>query len=137
MKGKTILEDSDALGLVVETAVFCHLSSRNTSNHLRFTYWKDPRNKELDLIIETPEELIPLEIKYKNLRLTFDEIPALIHFCQKKTSIKQAYVVTKSHQDLGLLKNHQHSCGANMMRIPASILCYWLGESEIKQQNIL
>lgn len=134
MKGKTIIENSKALGNSVETAIFSHLKAHSATNHARFSYWKDAKNKELDLIIEIAEELIPLEIKYQSQITTPDEVQGLISFCRLKNSIKQGYIVTKMAQDIGLLETSVSS--AKIMRIPASIFCYWLGESEILQKSV-
>ncbi len=135
MKGKTILEDSKALGNSVETAVFSHLQAHSTTNHARFSYWKDHKHKELDLVIEIAEELIPIEVKYQSKLTDLEEIQGLVNFCRQKESIQHGYVLTKGYQDVGLIKNSELS--TQIMRIPASIFCYWLGESEILQKNIL
>lgn len=133
MKGKTILEDPKALGNSVEAAVFSHLKAHSVANHARFSYWKDAKNRELDVIIEASDELISLEIKYQSQMTTSDDIKGLISFSQLKNPIKQSYVVTKTAQDIGIL-----NAGVTpIMRIPASIFCYWLGESEILQKSIL
>jgi predicted AAA+ superfamily ATPase len=132
MKGKTILEDSIALGKSVETAVFSHLKAHSMTNHARFSYWKDPKNKELDLIIEIAEELIPVEIKYQS-QTALNDAHCLISFCQHKNFIKRGYVVTKNAPDIGLLPT---SLSTQIMRVPAAIFCYWLGESEIRQKSI-
>jgi uncharacterized protein len=136
MKGKTILEDSKELGNAVETAVFAHLSAHSSTNHARFSYWKDSKNKELDLVVELPQEIIPLEVKYQNQRTGLEDIQGLVNFCLQKESIKHGYVLTKAPQDIGPI-NQNKRCRAEMMRIPASIFCYWLGEAEILQKNIL
>lgn len=132
MKGKTILEDSKALGNAVEAAVFAHLKAHSVSNHARFSYWKDSKNKELDLVVEISEEIIPIEIKYQS-QITLGEIQGLVSFCQLKNSIKRGYVITKGGQDVGLVDAH---LATQIMRIPASIFCYWLGESEILQKSL-
>lgn len=133
MKGKTILEDSKALGNCVETAIFSHLKAHSATNHARFSYWKDAKNKELDLIIEVSEEVIPLEVKYQS-QIARSDIQGLISFCLNKNFIKHGYVITKAAQDIGPLDTGLSS--TEIMRIPASIFCYWLGESEILRKSI-
>ncbi len=133
MKGKAILEDSKALGNSVETAVFSHVKAHSATNHARFSYWRDAKNKELDLIIEISEKLIPLEVKYQS-QITCKDVQGLVNFCKSKNSIKYGYVITQSAQDIGVLDVSLSS--TQIMRIPAAILCYWLGESEILQKSI-
>lgn len=137
MKGKSILEDPKALGMSVETAVFSHLKAHNTTNHTRFSYWKDPKNKELDLVIEIPNHVIPLEVKYESQSVTARDVQGLINFCKEKNSIPFGYVITKTAQDIGLLETNNKLPRTQIMRIPAAIFCYWLGESEIAGKSIL
>jgi len=135
MKGKTILEDSKALGNSVETAVFAHLSAHNATNHAYFSYWKDAKNKELDLIMDLKGKEIPFEVKYQSQVTQPGDVQGLRSFCSQKREIKYAYVLTKTAQDIGLLNlNTPHT---QAMRIPASLFCYWLGQSEILQKSIL
>ena len=136
MKGKTVLEDPKALGMSVEAAVFSHLKAHNATNHARFSYWKDSKNKELDLIIEISEDLIPLEVKYESRAITSRDVQGFINFCRQKKSVRYGYVLTKSAQDIGLLETNETLSSAKIMRIPASIFCYWLGESEIVGKSI-
>ena len=51
------------------------------------------------------------------------ELKGLFEFCR-------AYVVTKSLDDFGLVDNLPETC-ARVLRIPAPLLCYWMGESEL------
>lgn len=137
MKGKTVLEDSKALGMSVETAVFSHLKAHSTTNRARFSYWKDPKNKELDVVIEILDNLIPLEIKYESQLVTTKDVQGLINFCREKKTIPFAYVVTKTGHDIGLLETNNKLPLTRLMRIPAALFCYWLGESEIAGKSIL
>ena len=137
MKGKTILEDPKALGASVETAVFSHLKAHSATNHARFSYWKDSKNKELDLIIEISEKLLPIEVKYQSQLITSEDVQGLINFCRQKDTIKYGYVLTKIPHDIGLLETNERLSSTQIMRIPASIFCYWLGESEILRKSIL
>ncbi len=133
MKGKTILENSVALGTAVETAVFTHLSAHSVSNHARFSYWRNAKDKEVDLIMELGGQMIPFEIKYQSQTTQARDVQGLSELCRQKETIEQGYVLTKSPQDIGPLGQAIPS----IMRIPASIFCYWIGESEILQKNFL
>lgn len=134
MKGKTILEDPAALGQAVETAVFSHLRSHTSNNHARFSYWKDAKSNELDLVVEISDVLIPLEVKYES-QIAKDDVQGLLNFCSQKNSVRQGYIVTKSANDFGLFE--VRGLSSKIMRIPACMLCYWLGESEIRRKNLL
>ena len=46
LKGKTMLEDSHALGQCVETAIIGHLFSHCSSRQARFSYWRNQQVKK-------------------------------------------------------------------------------------------
>jgi predicted AAA+ superfamily ATPase len=127
MKGKRILEDERALGQCVETAIVGHLYSHYDSGQARFSYWRNPKNKEVDLCVEVNERIIPFEVKYQTQHVQARDVPGLIDLCSQKASIGQGYIITKSPQDIGLLqtKTSQKSC----IRVPAALFCYWMGAS--------
>lgn len=137
LKGRSILENPASLGKSVETAVFSHLKAHNASNHARFSYWMDPKNKELDLITEISDILIPFEVKYESQPVTNKDILGLINFCKIKGSIPFGYVVTKNVHDVGQLNTPHEMTQTKIMHIPAAIFCYWMGESEIARKSIL
>ncbi|MDE3056102.1 MAG: ATP-binding protein [Verrucomicrobiota bacterium] len=126
MKSKTILEDSGALGKCVETATMCHLWSHCISRNARFSYWKNPKEKEVDLILEIAGTLIPLEVKYQSQPVQPGNLIGLIDFCKERPSTRHGYVITKNSQDLGRLEE-------KFMRIPAPLFCYWLGANEFSR----
>lgn len=133
MKGKTILEHADALGTCVETCVFAHLAAHNNLIDARFSYWQNAKSKEVDLIVEVADQLIPFEVKYQSQSVNVNDVAALIEFCQRKSTMNRGYILTKSAQDIGLLP----SSSAQLMRIPAPLFCYWMGESELSQKRNL
>lgn len=135
MKGKTILEDAHALSQCVETAIMGHLWSHCASNHARFSYWRNHKEKEVDLIVEMGSDIIPFEVKYQSQTVQTRDVAGLIDLCSQKTAIRYGYVLTKSPQDIGPLS--EKSLAKKCMRIPASLFCYWLGAAESLQKNIL
>ena len=60
-----------------------------------------------------------------------------IELCEQK-NISRGYVVTKSLDDFGLLAGlSQGRAGpTQIMRIPAPLLCYWMGASELNQDEM-
>jgi hypothetical protein len=58
-------------------------------------------------------------------------LKGLLELCQKK-DISHGYVVTKSLDDFGVMKNPP-DIKTKIMHIPAPLLCYWMGESELRQ----
>jgi hypothetical protein len=135
LKGKAILEDAAALGVATETAVFKHLFARYYPQNVRFAYWRGKRDYEVDLLAEVGGELIPFEVKYRAQHTGARELKGLIELCLAKR-IARGYVVTKSLDDFGPMPNlpssapHGQSGVTQIMRIPAPLLCYWMGATE-------
>lgn len=139
LKGKAILEDASALGVATETAVFKHLFARYYAQNVRFSYWRGKREHEVDLVAEVGGELIPFEVKYRAQHTGARELKGLIELCQAKR-IARGYVVTKSLDDFGPMQgvpvSAAESPGATkvatqIMRVPAPLLCYWMGATEL------
>jgi predicted AAA+ superfamily ATPase len=130
MRGKTILEDARALSQCVETAVLSHLWSHCAAHQARFSYWRGKKDKEVDLVVEMGEVIIPFEVKYQSQTVQMRDVPGLSDLCSQKPSVQYGYIVTKAPQDIGPLEQ-------KYMKIPAALFCYWLGASEFMQKNIL
>lgn len=140
LKGKTILEDASALGVATETAVFKHLFARYYAQNVRFTYWRGKKDREVDLVAEVNGEIIPFEVKYRAQHTGLRELKGLIDLCEQK-QISRGYVITKSLDDFGLLTGLPQStpqaqqAPTQIMRIPAPLLCYWMGATEIAAES--
>jgi len=135
LKGKNILDSPRDLGIATETAVFKHMVARHYPENTQFTYWRGSKEHEVDLIAETDNQKIPFEIKYRAKKTGIGELKGLIEFCNKESS-EYAYVVTKSINDFGLIKDNSLT-NTKIMQIPAALLCYWMGKSELLQTNSL
>lgn len=134
LKGKAILEDAAALGVATETAVFKHLFARYYAQNVRFSYWRGKREHEVDLVAEVGGELIPFEVKYRAQHTGARELKGLIELCQAKR-IARGYVVTKALDDFGPMQGlplaDDVDVPTRIMRIPAPLLCYWMGAAEL------
>ena len=135
LKGKAILDDATALGVATETAVFKHLFARYYARNVRFSYWRGKKDHEVDLVAELEGELVPFEVKYRAQTSGVRELKGLMELCEAKR-ITRGYVVTKSAADFGPLPGLENSRKGSMypfleiMRIPAPLLCYWMGATE-------
>jgi uncharacterized protein len=128
LKGKSVLDDASALGVMTETAVFKHLLARYYPRNVRFTYWQNSKEQEVDLVAEMGEQIVPFEVKYRAQHTGAQNLKGLLAFCQEKL-ISRGYVVTKSLDDFGLLTGAPDT-HTKIMRVPASFLCYWMGALE-------
>jgi len=128
LKGKSLLDDPGALGIATETAVFKHLFARYYSTQIRFTYWRGKKGHEVDLVAELGGQLVPFEVKYRAAHTAPRDLKGLIEFCGLH-EIERGYVVTKSLDDFGLMELPGEG-KTKIMRIPAPLLCYWMGQTE-------
>lgn len=136
LKGKALLEDAAALGVATETAVFKHLFARYYRQSLRFTYWRGKRDHEVDLVAEAGGEVIPFEVKYRAQHTGVRDLRGLIELCRTRR-IARGYVITKSLDDFGPLEGlpppaQGEDPVTQIMRIPAPLLCYWMGAMELE-----
>jgi hypothetical protein len=144
LKGKAILEDAAALGVATETAVFKHLFARYYAQNVHFSYWRGKREHEVDLVADVGGELIPFEVKYRAQHTGARELKGLIELCQAKR-IARGYVVTKSLDDFGPMQGlpvivpetapDAPAVATQIMRIPAPLLCYWIGATELPGES--
>lgn len=128
LKGKTILEDAAALGVSTETAVFKHLYSWCCGQGGQLAYWKGKNNHEVDLLAAVEGRLVPFEVKYRAQHTLARDLKGLVELMAGK-ALPHGYVVTKSINDFGPLQTGAALSG-RIMRIPAPLLCYWLGRGE-------
>ncbi len=133
LKGKAILEDPAALGVATETAVFKHLFARYYAQNVRFTYWRGKKDREVDLVAEVGGQIIPFEVKYRAQHTGLRDLKGLLELCQQK-SIDRGYVVTKSLDDFGTIPDLPDT-KTRILRIPAPLLCHWMGESELTPEQ--
>ncbi|TDM07971.1 MAG: ATPase [Ideonella sp. MAG2] len=138
LKGKALIEDAAALGVATETAVFKHLFARYYAQNVRFSYWRGKKDLEVDLVAEVNGDTIPFEVKYRAQHTGLRELRGLIELCTDQR-ISRGYVVTKALDDFGPLTGLPTPKGSaiptQIMRIPAPLLCYWMGASEIASSS--
>jgi predicted AAA+ superfamily ATPase len=130
LKGKAMLDDPAALGVATETAVFKHLFARYYAQSVAFSYWRGRKDHEVDLVAQVGQDLVPFEVKYRAQHTGARELKGLIELCEQK-HIERGYVVTKALDDFGPLASLPPTATAGIMRVPAPLLCWWLGESEV------
>ena len=133
LKGKAILEDPAALGVASDTAVFKHLFAGYYAQNVRFTYWRGKKDREVDLVAEVGGQIIPFEVKYRAQHTGLRDLKGLLELCQQK-SIDRGYVVTKSLDDFGVIADLPDTT-TRILRIPAPLLCYWMGEFELTPEQ--
>lgn len=129
MKGKALLEDPTQLGQAVETAFFKHIFTRYYSESIRFSYWRGPKDVEVDIIAEFDTRLVPFEVKYRAPNHTTPQhLGGLLDFCAEQ-SVEKAYVITRDLTDFAVTPIKDTK--TRILKIPAPLACYWLGQSEL------
>jgi hypothetical protein len=94
------------------------------------------RASKEEFVAEVGGELIPFEVKYRAHHTGARDLKGLIELCQTKR-IARGYVVTKSLDDFGPMRGLPFAEDADVptqiMRIPAPLLCYWMGATELPE----
>jgi predicted AAA+ superfamily ATPase len=102
-RGAAILENSDEMGPVAETAVFNQVYAWAKQKLATVYYWRNPdTDREVDVVVRTQEgKLIPIEVKYK-AQLRGDDTQGLKEFIARyRDRTVAAYLVTKSPPEPG------------------------------------
>lgn len=133
LRGKSLLEDASSLGAATETAVFKHLVARYYASNIRFSYWKGNKEREVDLIADAGSEIIPFEVKYRSTHTRTGDLKGLLALMSAK-DLSRGYVITKSLSDFGVMDTDD-DIARRIMRIPAPLLCYWMGQSELEDST--
>ena len=130
MQGLEMLENSTALGIATESAVFRHLFAHYYAQSVRFSYWRGKKELEVDVLADIAGQIVPFEIKYRNQNTDVRYLKGLLELCQKK-NIARGYVVTKSLDDFGMLAGMPQGMSTQVFKVPAALLCYWMGAMEV------
>jgi uncharacterized protein len=135
--GKRLLLRPDKLGAAVEAAFFKHLFTRYYQRSIGFSYWQDRKGKgkEVDVIAEFGDHIIPFEVKYQDKKVTQGDVAGLRLFLEEK-KLDRGYVITQRSDDFGPLEAHSAKPGkksqlleGRITKIPAPLACYWLSSS--------
>ncbi len=132
LKGRSVIDNPEALSVSAESSVLKHLFARYYSQNVLFSYWQGKKDLEVDLVAEIGTEIIPFEVKYRSQHTSLSDCQGLVEFCSKR-DITRGYIVTKSVDDFGVIKQQKSSPTA-ILKIPATLLCYFMGEMEINQK---
>lgn len=133
LKGRSVLDRPDELGIAAEAAVLKHLFARYYSHNVQFGYWRGKKDLEVDLIAEISGQVIPFEVKYWSKAINLENLKGMVQFCADK-KIDRGYIITKSLDDFGFMVQNS-SESTPLFRIPATLLCYWMGEMEVHQHH--
>ncbi|HMN42820.1 MAG TPA: ATP-binding protein [Phycisphaerales bacterium] len=135
LRGRGLLEDNERLSAAVETALFKHVFTNYYLTGATFSYWRGSRDREVDIVTEVGDQLIPLEVKYKHAEVRSDMLPGLREFCAKPR-VRRAYVVTRNLNDFGPIDlGLAPDSAAQVMRIPAPLACLWLSRLELDRSD--
>lgn len=127
LRGEQIYTNPEEMGTIVETTVLRHLFAYYYRDTPEIVYWRDAATrKEVDIIVRSPAYVIPFEVKYRE-KPALDLKSGLGTYCFSEKP-KQGYLVTKRDTDFGVSK--LKGVDTAILKIPAHILCYLLGQSE-------
>lgn len=127
LKGKSLLEDSDGLARAVEAVFFKHVFARYYAQSVGFSYWHGKNGKEVDVVAQIENSVVPFEVKYRSHEHTQKkDLRGLIEFCAAQ-NVDRGYVITRESNDIGIIELAQ----SKILKIPAVLACYFLGKAEL------
>lgn len=88
---KDVLEIEDTAGKYVESVAYQHAKLLSE----RISFWRTPQKEEVDIILETADGLLPIEVKYRN-NMDASSSASVIKFLKKHNS-KKGIVITKNY----------------------------------------
>jgi predicted AAA+ superfamily ATPase len=136
LKGKALLEDPIGLARAVETAFFKHVYTRYYARSIGFSYWRGKHDQEVDIIADLDGRLVPFEVKYRQVEHTgLGDLKGMLQLCAERR-VAQGYVITREFSDFSVLKTTAVEQPLSLLKIPAPLACYWLGQSELGAQRI-
>lgn len=130
LKGRALLDDPAGLGRAVETSFFKHVFTRYYARSIGFSYWRGNRNEEVDLVAETGSRLVPFEVKYRSQKTGLGELKGMAALCREER-IPHGYVITREITDFSVLELPDSAADTRLIKIPAALACFWLGQSEL------
>jgi predicted AAA+ superfamily ATPase len=131
LKGKAMLQDAAAVGRAVETAFFKHVFTRYYAFNVGFAYWRGRKNEEVDIVADVRGRLVPFEVKYSHQHTGAGDLKGLVAFCAQK-QVPRGYVITREMSDFSVLPLDETPARTRLLKIPAPLACYWLGQSELQ-----
>lgn len=129
-----VLSDERELGAMVEATVYKHMVSFYQGSPASLGYFRKAKDnqKEVDVVINLPQQKILCEVKYRN-NSHISSADAIAELCQdEKSKVTNAFLVTKRLDDFGITK---HETKTPILRVPAIAFLYILGKAEAEGQN--
>ena len=126
VRGQSVLEDPEKMGLLVESACFKHLLDSGG----QLSFWRGKKNQEVDLVFQRGEQVIPFEVKFRSQHTTRKAIPGMLEFLRQK-KLQRGVVFTRQPSDFSL----EHVDDLTILRIPASLGCHLLGRQTAEQMG--
>lgn len=131
LRGKGLLQSQEELSRAVETAFFKHVYTRYYDVSVDFSYWRGRKDREVDIVANVRGQLVPFEVKYRRQDTGLGELKGLVELCEAK-NLRRAYVITREMGDFGVLPLDGTPAATRLLKIPAPLACYWLGQSELQ-----
>ncbi|MDR2713665.1 MAG: ATP-binding protein [Clostridiales bacterium] len=125
-----VLSNDTEMGIMVETVVYKHIISfYQNSASANIGYYRNAKDnqKEVDVVIDLPNEKILCEVKYRNDSSVAESDAIVALSKEKDTALSHSFIITKGLLDCGISK---HKTNIPIFRIPALPFVYMLGRAE-------
>jgi predicted AAA+ superfamily ATPase len=128
LRSNEVFSDAAETGIIAETSAIAHIMAAYQRRALSIGFWRDARTqKEVDVVIQTSEVLLPVEIKYRE-RVQIGKASGIVAFSQN-VQIQQALIVTKSSADF-LVEPLPTKTPTDVLKIPLPLFLYLMSASK-------
>jgi predicted AAA+ superfamily ATPase len=131
LRGVGLLNDPIRLGQTVECAFFKHVFTHYYAASMNFCYWRVKDGREVDIVAEVGDKLIPFEVKYTQSPIEPHDLAGLRDLWKAK-QVSRSYLITRNLSDLGPIgpSSSDEAFRSTVMRVPALLACLWLSQYE-------
>ncbi|WP_054694022.1 ATP-binding protein [Syntrophomonas palmitatica] len=127
---ESVFSDPVEMGMMIETAVYKHVTSLYYASRPRIGYYRGRKNKEADIVVALPGGRIVIEVKYRE-DTTLGRDEAIIELANLDDTLG-AVLVTKNIDDFGPA---DYNTRIPIVKMPAFAFLYLLGYAERQSQN--
>ena len=130
LKGSSMLHDKKFLEQYITSTILKHIVNIKYFKNVLFNALKNSNKHDGYFIVTSGEKHIPIVVKYESQSTEKSDFGGMLDF-MKKNDMDHGYIITENSYDFGIVP------WGKIMKIPAHIFCYHMGENELLDYDVL